>query len=55
MEKTFYTVIDNDTKEAVSVETPCLKTAQNWAQTFNDDCHACGGSLTQYGVDEVQV
>ena len=54
MEKIKWAVIDNDSKESVSVETTCYETAKNWAATFNNDCHACGGSSTQYTIEEVK-
>ena len=53
--ETKWVVIDNDTKQSVSIETPCLETAQNWAETLNRDCHESGGSSTQYGVDEAEL
>ena len=55
MKKTKYVVIDNDTKETVSIETPCYVTVQSWAESFNYDCHASGGSNTQYGIASLET
>ena len=48
-----YVVIDNDTKEAVSVSVK-KTAAERWADEFNESCHLCGGSSTQYGISEAE-
>ena len=54
MKKIKYVVIDNDTKEPVSVETTDIVTIERWTYAFNRDCHASGGSCTQYGFCRVE-
>ena len=48
-----YVVIDNDSKEAVSISVK-KTAAERWAAEFNENCHLCGGSSTQYGISEAE-